>query len=148
MALLDFQYELGGVVLGTDTEYPLSEVTGLGLAPKRPKRYQIPGADGVEWGREYRDGNLLTFEGIVTCPGDPAAAWAARRALLEAFSGGTGAGSRFRPRTTVVLSAKWPGQAVVEIPGRPDRCDVSLAQLVLGLIPFTATFEAAGPVDF
>lgn len=139
MPLQDFQWSLAGVVFGPGTVIHLSNVTGLGLGSKRAKVFANPGADGRAWGREYRDGPTLTFEGEIRCDGDPAAAWATLVALRTAFDGTT----RTDARSTQSLNAKMPGRAEVAIPGRPDKFDPSLTRLGIGRITFSATFDAA-----
>lgn len=143
MPLADFQWSLAGVAMGPGTVYRLSNVTGLGLGPKRAKVFQTPGEDSVKWGREYRDGNTITFEGEIRCDGDPAAAWTALIAIRAAFAGAT----RTSPLTTQALTFKPPGQAEATVQGRPDRFDPDLAKLGIGRIPFSATFVAAAPVS-
>lgn len=143
MPLADFQWSLGGVVFGPGTVYRLSSVAGLGLGSKRAKVFEVPGADGVEWGREYRNGPTITFEGEIRCDGDPAAAYAAMVALRAVWTGAT----RTSPRTTQPLTVKMPGQAEATIAGRPEMFDPVLAQLGIGRIPFSATFVAAAPLS-
>jgi hypothetical protein len=144
--LTDCEFSLGGVTFGGKTVYAISSVSGFGLGGKREKVFQVPGADGVEWGREYRNGPTITFEGVIECHRDPAAAYAAMLTLRAAFDG-KGTGSRVTPRTTKLLGLKWPGQAEMTIAGRPDRFDPVIADdFALGLIPFSATFIAAAPL--
>lgn len=149
MALADFQFSLAGLVFGTGTHIIIEDIAGLGLGSKREKMFVIPGADGAEWGREYRDGPVITFRGQIEHEGDAAGAYATHLLLRAAFggSGATGGGSRLSPRTTKTLGIKMPGQAEATISGRPDRYDPVMSQLVLGLIPFSATFVAAAPLS-
>lgn len=138
--MLDYQVTLGGLTLGTGTVYPLEDITGMGLGDKRTRIYPVAGGDGVDFGREWRDGPIVTLEGLVETPGDPAACWAAFLALRSAFDGS----SRTTPKATQPLGFRFPGTADVTIEGRPDRfAPVTLSQLVLGLIPWTGTFVCA-----
>lgn len=146
MTLADFQYSIGGVVMGPGTIYRLSNVAGFGLGPKRGKVFANPGADGVLWGREYRDGNTITFEGRIRCLDEadpPAAAYAGLIALRAAFSGDA---IRQGPRTTQLLGFKMPGQPERSVAGRPDAFDPDLGQLGIGLVTFSATFVTAAPL--
>lgn len=143
MALADFQFSLGGVVFGTGTIYLIEDVTGLGLGDKREKVFANPGADGVAWGREYRNGPTITFTGQVVCERDPAAAYSGMLALRSAFDGSNRTGTK----TSQVLGIKMPGQVEGAIAGRPGRFDPVMSQLAIGIIPFAATFVAAGPLD-
>lgn len=145
MPLSDFQYSLGGVTFGSGTNIIIEDVSGFGLGNKRTKRFDIPGDDGAEWGREYRGGPVITFRGQIVHELDPAAAYATHLLLRAAFDG-VGTGSRKTPRTTKLLGIKMPGQAEATIAGRPDRYDPVMAQLALGVIAFSATFEADKPL--
>lgn len=140
--MLDYQHQVNGLLMGTGTVYVLDEVTGLGTGPKDERRYKIAGGDGVTWGRERRYGNIVTFEGQITIPGDPAAAYAALVALRAAFDHA----GRTTPRSTAAYTYKWPGQAETTVQGRPGEATPSMRNLILGLIPFTATFEAKVPL--
>lgn len=143
MALLDWQYSLGGVTFGTGTVYKVENITGLGLGPKRSRIYEIPGGDGVEFGREYRNGKLITFEGSIALPQDPAGAFTAALTLEGAWDGiGAGTG-RVQPRTTRELRLKFPGQLERVILGRSNRFDYDIAKAKFGHILWQATFEAA-----
>lgn len=143
MALSDFQFSLAGVTFGRGTVYHVQNVTGLGLGAKRGKVFANPGADGVKWGREYRDGNTITWEAEIRCDGDPAAAWAAMKTIRTAFAGV----GRTSPQTTQPLVIRMPGDVEVTIQGRPDQFDPALSQLGIGRIPFNATFVADTPVS-
>lgn len=143
MALNDFQWSLQGLTFGAGTAYVLEDVTGMGVGPKDDKKYAIGGAAGYRWGREYRRGNLLVFEGLITTPGDPAAAYNAVRALRTAFRA---TGVLNAPDGSTALGYKMPGQAETSVDGRPQACEVSLAKLALGIAPFQATFECRAGV--
>lgn len=138
MALLDMQHQVNGLVMGAPTVYRLDNVSGMGLGPKRAKRYAIGGAAGVRWGREFRDGNVAVFDGAIVTPGDPAAAWAALVLLRNTWAAET---TLPFPNATVNWSYKMPGHAEVTIAGRPDSLDADIANLRLGLVPFQGTFE-------
>lgn len=143
MAVAEWQAQINGLLIGRGTIYRLEDVRGLGLGDKRSRRYPKPGEDGLEWGREWRDGPVLTLEGKVRTPGDPAAAWAGFMALRDAFNM-IGGGGRRLPRTTTDLILTFPGSGELTIPGRPDRFDANtLTQLAQGFIPWTGTFECA-----
>lgn len=138
MPLADMQFQLQGLTFGAGTAYVIEDVTGFGLGPKDDKKYAIAGAAGYRWGREYRRGNLIVWEGMITTPGDPGAAYNALRALRTAFRA---TGILDAPNATTPLAYKMPGQAETTVAGRPQAMEPSLAQLALGIIPFQAVFE-------
>lgn len=143
MALADMQHSVNGLVMGAPTVYWLDDVTGMGLGPKDSKKYAIGGARGHRWGREWRRGNLVVFEGAIVCPGDPAAAYAALTALRTAFAADNIEGV---PNATVNWLYKMPGAAETTVPGRPTALEVSLKELRIGLVPFQGTFDCKTPV--
>lgn len=145
MATSEFQFALNGVTFGRGTNVHITNVTGFGLGPKRVKVFSNPGEDGQQWGREYRDGSTITFEGEIRCDGDPATAWSVMVSLRTAFDGG-GTGGRTGTKTTQALTMTPPGGTEITIPGRPDKFDPALATLGIGRIQFSATFDTAGPL--
>ena len=140
MPLSEYQFQVGAVVMGTGTVYFIDDVQGFGLGEKRDRRHEIPGADGAVWGREYRQGPTVTFEGVILCEQAPSAAYTALQALRTAFDGS----GRTSPRTTEALKYRWPGQAEQTVQGRPSGLRVSMRSIVVGRVPFTATFDVSG----
>lgn len=138
MPLADYQHEVNDLVLGAPGPYRLEDVSGMGLPQKKPKRYEIGGASGVRWGREFRTGNVITFDGMIVCEGDPAAAYTALGFLREAWAAES---ILAIPDATVAWRYKMPGRAEQVVQGRPDNLDENLSNLRLGIIPFQATFE-------
>lgn len=144
MALLDYQYSIDGYVFGEGTNLIVDNITGLGLGPKRSKFFANPGADGVTFGREYRDGKTITIEGHTKHGLTAAAALDAIEALEAKWDGiGAVATNRRQPRTTKELKIKWPGRVDRTILGRPNRFDYDPQMLAQGRILWSATFEAA-----
>lgn len=143
MPLADMQHQVnGGPVMGSPGPIRLENVQGLGTGPLDEKRYSIGGAAGYRWGREHRRGNLITFEGQIVLPGDPAGAWNLNEALTAAFSPAT----LQNPNVTFPWVSKWPGRAETTRQGRPRTYVPDLGDLALGLIAFVATFECSQPV--
>jgi len=136
------QAELGGVVIGADTPYTLSNIDGLGLGNLRTRTVDIPGEDGEWFGREYRQAPVLTFEGQVVKAGDEAGAWDLSDVLEDAFDMPE---LRKTARAVTPLRLRRPGSDARILYGRPDRYDPAHRMAVVGLVPFMATFRGSDP---
>lgn len=62
MALIDGQYQLGSLVMGPQTWYPLEAPPDWGPADLVVNDVARPGADGLRVGRETRQGRVITFD--------------------------------------------------------------------------------------
>lgn len=137
------------VTLGPDTDYQIIAVSGRGLGPLRSRQYARAGADGISFGREYRDGRTFTFEGTLRgttiseegCWSDltTAEAWELILALEAAWDMPT---IRQQSRTVGWLYEKVPGEADDRVfTGRPDRFDYDTTNIYRGVVMWVATFN-------
>lgn len=143
MPLADFEIVMNGLSVGQNSPYCGRIVSGMGLGPTRARIYQNPGADGVKFGREFRDGKTLVLEGSIheeDCAGEVTPMGLAL--ALEAAWNWQG---RKTPQATVNLSLKWPGVAEYSLAGRPDLFDYDVVRLGQEIILWSATFNAATP---
>jgi len=138
--LTEYQFELGGVVFGHDTDVWVADVQGLGSGVKRTMEQPQPLADGIVFGREYVDGAPLVFEGNIVKPGMPGWAFNKNEDLTEAWSGDA---TRFTPRAVEALRIRRPLGDTRIVFGRPERYDADTKQSVIGLIPWSAVFRPA-----
>lgn len=138
--LKPLQVEFGDIVAGPETRIPLGKISGLGTAPLRDVTYDNPGADGRSFGREYRSGRDLVFEGSVAVPGAQSTVWGIS-GELEAWFDATD--YRRDPRKVTSLRFRRPGSQTRVVYGRPDRYDPEMEQAVHGFIPWSAIFRAA-----
>lgn len=135
------QWELDDVIFGGETGiYPVSRVDGLGAAPLRSSEYSNPNEDGRSFGREFREGRELVFEGGVKIPGKDAETWDASAELEAAFDGQD---VRSESRAVVPLRFRRPGKPTRVVFGRPDKYDPDITKAVIGWIPWSASFRCA-----
>lgn len=144
MPLADYQHSIDGFVFGAGTACQIDRVTGLGLGPKETRVFRNPGADGVAFGREYRNGKNIVYEGHIqintgTATERASAALNAVEALQAAWDNPV---IRTTPRATSTLRIKWPGRAEKVIPGRPGSFDWDPQAVAQGRILWSATFDA------
>lgn len=134
------QFELGDVIFGADTDVWLSRVEGLGNTALRTLEYPNPQEDGRSFGREWREGRDLIFEGGVRKPGNDVAAWDLSGDLEEAFDAEE---IRMDPRAVMPLRLRRPGKPTRTVFGRPDKYDPDITKAVIGWIPWSGTFRCA-----
>ena len=144
MPLADFDILMNGFSIGQTSPYCGRVVSGMGLGPTRSRVYPNPGADGVKFGREYRDGKTITLEGSIheeDCGGGSTPI----SLLLELEEQWNWSG-RMVPQATVDLTMKWPGISEYSLAGRPDLFDYNVVHLgQQNLILWSATFNTANP---
>lgn len=140
MAVLEEgQFELAGIVFGADCPVEVAEfepgVGELETADLRP-----PGRDGTVFGRDYRDGPVLTWELFTTATTATAgkADWEQLQAAWDS------PGVRLSPREVMPLRVRIPGGQTRLIYGRPRRFEVAESRLLSrGRVQMVADFQAA-----
>lgn len=143
MPLADFDIHMNGVSIGQTSIYCGRIVSGMGLGPARPRVYPNPGADGVTFGREFRNGKTIMFEGSIhaeECEGGDSP-----MSLLLDLEAEWDWSGRTDPKATVDLTLKWPGVAEYTLAGRPDLFDYDVVRLGQEIILWSATFNTVLP---
>lgn len=142
MPLDDWQYDLGGVVIGAGTTVNILEVTGLGRPPVRESDVDQPSMDGQFAGPDYWAGRQIQFDAAIKTPGDPAACHdmvAALQAVTDPAAvrlvGGQG----------LTLRIKRPGRAVKQLTVRARKLDPEYKQAIHGYVPIDMEFLAHDP---
>ncbi|RIH58242.1 hypothetical protein D3C59_36415, partial [Streptomyces sp. SHP22-7] len=142
LELADWQYDVGGVVIGADTIVNVLGTTGLGRPPVRESDVDQPSMDGQFAGPDYWAGRTIQIDAAVKTPGDPAAAQdmvAALQAVTDAADvrlvGGQG----------MVLRIKRPGRPVKRLTVRARRLDPEDEQIIHGYLPLDLEFLAHDP---
>ncbi|WP_330317966.1 hypothetical protein [Streptomyces platensis] len=141
--LAPWQYEIGGVVLGTGTHIPVGNVEGLGAPATRPQDTDNPTGDGTYPGQDFYGPRTIRMEAGIKTPGDPAAA-ADLLARLELALDTPDA--RTRPEGRAVLRGRWPGHHTRRLYGRLRRAEAtSTTTAINGWIPLDIEFAATDP---
>ncbi|WP_406722904.1 phage tail family protein [Streptomyces althioticus] len=136
--LAPWQYEIGGVVLGTGTYVPIGNVEGLGSPATRPQDADKANSDGTTPGRDFYGPRSLRFEAGIKTPGDPVKAADILARLERALDTPD---ARTSPDGRHVLRGRWPGHATRRMYGRLRRMEAtSSANAVHGWIPLDIEF--------
>ncbi|MFD7769863.1 phage distal tail protein [Streptomyces sp. NPDC059787] len=143
VALDDYQYDLGGLVIGTGTLLPVGDITGLGTPEVRTATVDNPTEDGGFPGVDLFGVRTVSIEAGIRTPEDPGAAldlFAQLQQITGIDSIRKTAGAR------AMLRVKLPGRAVKCLFGRWQRADaVTMSQAVYGWIPLELEFTVTDP---
>ncbi|MFF2411855.1 hypothetical protein [Streptomyces sp. NPDC058092] len=143
--LTDWQYDLGGVLMGADTTIQVIETTGLGRPPSRESDADQPSMDGAFAGPDYYSTRQVQFDAAVRIPGDSAACHDVVAALQAAADDPT---VRLAGGTTMALRMKRPGRPVKRLNGRLRKVDPEYAQVIHGYVPLDIEFAATDPTFY
>ncbi|WP_435270094.1 phage distal tail protein [Streptomyces sp. 1222.5] len=136
--LAPWQYEIGGVVLGTGTYVPVGNVEGLGSPATRPQDADNANSDGTTPGRDFYGPRSLRFEAGIKTPGDPVKAADLLARLERALDTPD---ARTSPDGRHILRGRWPGHTTRRMYGRLRRMEAtSTANAVHGWIPLDIEF--------
>ncbi len=141
--LLDFQVDVAGVVIGTGTQVPLSEISGFGTPAQRTADTDNPVGDGAFPGMDLLSARQVEVEAGIRTPGDPGAALDLLAQLQQVA---LDQDVRLVPGALAVLRAKMPGRPTRRLYGRVRGVDTAtMSDVVHGWIPITITFLATDP---
>lgn len=143
--LTDWQYELGGVLMGADTSIQVIETTGLGRPPSRENDSDQPSMDGAFAGPDYYSTRTVQFDAAIRIPGDPAACHDVV-ASLQAAADATAV--RLTGGATMPLRMKRPGRPVKVLNGRLRKVDPEYARVIHGYVPIDLEFAATDPTFY
>jgi hypothetical protein len=140
--LEDWQYDLGGVVIGAGTSVQVIETTGLGRPPVRESDVDQPSMDGQFAGPDYWAGRQIQVDAAIKIPGDPAACHdmvatlqAATDAAAVRLVGGQG----------LTLRIKRPGRPVKRLTVRARKLDPEYGRVIHGYVPLDIELLAHDP---
>ena len=138
--LADWQYELGGVLLGPGTPVQLRAVEGLTMPTLRTADVEPDGEDGLWLGADHYAGRTIRMDAAVKAPADPGAVL---DQLADLQAAASSLAVRGQGGTTMDLRIKLPGRPVRVMRGRLRKLEPDLAQLVHGWVPVDIEFQAA-----
>lgn len=145
LELTDWQYELGGVLMGAGTPIQVLETTGLGRPPVRDNDTDQPGMDGAFAGPDYYASRQVQFDAAVRIPGDPAACHDVVDALQAAADDPA---VRLAGGVTMPLRMKRPGRPIKVLNGRLRKVDPEYARVAHGYVPLDIEFIATDPTFY
>ena len=141
-ALLDYQHEIGGVLIGAGTAVLLGNIEGLGRATVRATDVDPPDQDGTWPGQDYYAARTVRIPAGIRTPGD---AGAALDILASLQAAADDPGVRLQGGAVMDLRLKLPGRDVRVLHGRLRTLDADLEQVVHGWIPLDLQFVAVDP---
>lgn len=133
------QWDLGGVVIGRGRPVAVEDFS-LDDIGARLGDVDVPGGDGVVFGRDYHEGRTVTME-VFTDTADASEARAAWRALEAVWRDRA---LRYAPREVVPLRMRLGSGDTVRVYGRPRKfTPSSLRGLEDGVAGAVTTFDTA-----
>ena len=145
LELTDWQYDLGGVVIGAGTSVNVIGTTGLGRPKVRDSDVDQPSMDGQFAGADYWTGRQVQIDAAIKIPGDPAACQdmvAALQAVTDAADvrlvGGQG----------MTLRIKRPGRPVKRLTVRARTLDPEDEKIIHGYVPLDIELLAHDPMFY
>lgn len=145
LELTDWQYELGGVLMGAGSSVQVIETTGLGRPGVRENDTDQPSMDGVFAGPDYYTARTVQFDAAVRIPGDPAACHDMVAALQDQADDPA---IRLAGGATMALRMKRPGRPVKILNGRLRKADPEYKQVIHGYVPLDIEFAATDPTFY
>lgn len=125
MALLDYQVQIGDLIMGPGTDYIITLPPELGGPTMRVSDSEKPQEHGVYYGADLFDAR--TFVLGATIRGDtPADTLVNIDALIAEWQ----VDSRYNTTVTKPLRVKFPGKAEVQLHGRPRRAVLPTTRLI------------------
>jgi hypothetical protein len=145
LELANWQYDIGGVLIGAGTTVNVIEVTGLGRPPVRDNDVDQPSMDGQFAGPDYWAGRQIQFDAAIKIPGDPAACHDMVAALQAATDP---AAVRLVGGQGLTLRILRPGRAVKSLTVRARKLDPEYKQVIHGYVPLDLEFLAHDPTFY
>ncbi|MEU1327257.1 hypothetical protein [Streptomyces microflavus] len=142
LELTDWQYDLGGVLMGAGTSIQVIETSGLGRPPVRDSDVDQPSMDGVFAGRDYYGARQVQIDAAINVPGNPAACHDIIAALQ---ADADDEGVRLAGGVTMPLRILRPGRPVKRLDGRLRRVDPEFRRVIHGYVPLDLEFIATDP---
>ncbi|MEW2393073.1 hypothetical protein AB0933_32400 [Streptomyces venezuelae] len=136
--LVDYQHQLGSVLIGRGTTVTIRAIEGLAQPVPRVRDVEPPGEDGLWLGADYYGGRIIRIDAAVKNPGNAGAVLDTLAALQDEADT---AAMRGQGGTTMTLRLKLPGRPVRTTYGRLRKCEPDLTQLIHGYVPLDLEFH-------
>lgn len=143
--LTDWQYDLGGVLIGAGTTVNVIETTGLGRPPVRDSDVDQPSMDGQFAGPDYWAGRQIQMDAAIKIPGQPDACHN-MVATLQAAS--DTAAVRLVGGQGMTLRLKRPGRPVKRLTVRMRKLDPEYKDVIHGYVPLDIELLAHDPTFY
>ncbi|MFI8792570.1 phage distal tail protein [Streptomyces sp. NPDC055105] len=137
--LVDFQHELGGVLIGRGTAVDIKAIEGLGQPPLRTSDVEPPGEDGTWLGADYYAGRTLRLDAAIKVVENVPGVLDMAVNLQDLADT---PGVRAQGGTTMDLRLKFPGRPARTVRGRLRKFEPDLTQVIYGYAPVDIEFQA------
>lgn len=145
LELDDWQYDVGGVLIGAGTNVQVIETTGLGRPPVRDSDVDQPSMDGQFAGPDYWAGRQIQIDAAIRIPGEPDACHDMVAALQAATDP---AAVRLLGGQGMALRLKRPGRPVKRLTVRARKLEPEYRQVIHGYVPLDMEFLAHDPTFY
>jgi len=143
--LIDYQHDLGGVLIGAETLVQIRTIEGLVQADMRIQDVEPPSEDGLWLGVDYAGGRTVRIDAAIRAPGNPSAALDTIASLQTVVADTT---VRLQAGAYTLLRLKLPGRDVRVVRGRLRKAAAELDQLIHGYVPLDIEFQATDAVFY
>jgi hypothetical protein len=145
LELDDWQYDLGGVLIGAGTSVNVIKTDGLGRPPVRDADVDQPSMDGQFAGPDYWSARQVQLDAAIKIPGNPAAC----QDMIGQIQAVTDAADvRLVGGQGMVLRIKRPGRPTKSLTVRSRRLDPDDEQIIHGWVPLDMEFVAHDPTFY
>jgi hypothetical protein len=145
LTLTDWQYDLGGVLIGSGTTVNVIETAGLGRPPVRDNDVDQPSMDGSFAGPDYWAARQIQFDAAIKSPGDPDACHAMVSQIQSAASSSA---VRLTGGAGMTVRIKRPGRPVKRLTCRMRKLDAEFKQVIHGYVPLDIELLAHDPTFY
>jgi hypothetical protein len=143
--LIDWQYDLGGVLIGAGTSVNVIETAGLGRPPVRDSDVDQPSMDGQFAGPDYWSGRQIQIDAAIKIPGE-ADACHDMIATIQAAS--DPAAVRLVGGAGMTVRIKRPGRPVKRLTARMRKLDPEFKDVRHGYVPLDIELLAHDPTFY
>jgi hypothetical protein len=145
LELADWQYDLGGVLIGAGTSVNLIETAGLGRPPVRDNDVDQPSMDGAFAGPDYWAARQVQFDAAIKIPGSPDAC---HDMVAQLQAAAADPAVRLVGGAGMTLRIKRPGRPVKRITVRMRKLDAEYKDVIHGYVPLDIEFLAHDPAFY
>jgi hypothetical protein len=145
LELADWQYDIGGVLIGAGSIVNVIKVDGLGRPPVRDNDVDQPSMDGQFAGPDYWTGRQIQFDAAIKAPGNPSNC----QDMVAALQSATDAADvRLVGGVGLSLRIKRPGRPVKQVTVRARKLDPDDSRIIHGYVPLDLEFLAHDPTFY
>lgn len=143
--LVDWQYDLGGVLIGAGTNVNIIKTSGLGRPKVRDNDVDQPSSDGAFAGPDYWASRQVQLDAAIKIPGDPDAC---QDLIDQLEAAAADPAVRLVGGQSMTLRIKRPGRPTKVLYGRLRTLDPDDEKIIHGYVPLDVEFIAQDPTFY